>query len=162
MKSKQKFSILIKLLPDVLMKQRHLQIFQIASAKTLIQSPASSQGHKDIKEGKIICCCCYNYYQLSNTRRRSKHQIQFQGMKLLYVTTTLISIALVFRVPKDNVMGRSGVIPFRKKDIRSTFLEVWIKSADAVKNWCFQCLNFYKWSLLDKIIHATFTKVVFS
>ena len=62
-------------------------------------------------------------------------------MKLLYVTTTLISIALVFRVPKDNVMGRLGVIPFRKKDIRSTFLgehlEVWIKSADAVKNWYF-------------------------
>ena len=142
MKSKQKFSILIKLLPDVLMKQRHLQIFQIDPAKTLILSPAQSQGHKDIKEGKIICCCCYNYYQLSNTRRRSKHQIQFQGMKLLHVTTTLISIALVFRVPKDNVMGRSGVIPFRKKDIRSTFLEVWIKSADAVKNWYFQCLNF--------------------
>ena len=83
-------------------------------------------------------------------------------MKLLYVTTSLISIALVFRVPKDNVMGRSGVIPFRKKDIRSTFLDVWIKSADVVKNWCILGFEFYEWSLLDKIIHATFTKVVFS
>ena len=83
-------------------------------------------------------------------------------MKLLYVTTSLISIALVFRVPKDNVMGRSGVIPFRKKDIRSIFLGVWIKSADVVKKLVFLVFEFYKWSLLDKIIHATFTKVAFS